>query len=184
MRRSARIGFTVIELLVVIAIIGILMAILLATFNDARQSARDEARQASLKELQLAIELYKAQNGTYPEAGCGVGHNPGTWTGPGPLSSWGQTCPEYIAGLVPDYISELPTDPSEENTQDLGFKYRTDGNSYKVVVHLSVESKFIDSYDDEFARCPRGYSGVSFCPVGGTPQSNSYAVYSLGAENW
>ena len=54
-------GFTVIELLVVIAIIGILMAILLATFNDARMSARDDARQAQLKELQLALELYKAQ---------------------------------------------------------------------------------------------------------------------------
>ena len=55
-------GFTLIELLVVIAIIAILAAVLLSSFDEARKSARDDARKAELKELQLALELYKAQN--------------------------------------------------------------------------------------------------------------------------
>jgi general secretion pathway protein G len=181
-RRSG--GFTLVELLVVISIISILAAVLFASFSDARELARDEARKSSLKELQLALELYKSQNGTYPEAGCGVGHTWSHYTGPGPLSSWGVSCDEYIVGLVPEYLSALPTDPSSEDELDMGYKYRTNGDSYKVVAHLSVESDLVDSYAHEFARCPRGYADNDVCPIGGIPQVNSYAVYLAGAESW
>lgn len=169
-------GFTVIELLVVIAIIGILMAILLATFNDARMSARDDARQANLKEMQLAIELYKAQNGRYPEAGCGRGTS---WTG---NTSFGN-CSEFIAGLVPDYISQLPVETTNL-AGNRGYIYRTSGNGdrYKLMAHLTVETKTISSYEDEFARCPQSF-GLDNCSGSG-PVANTYAVYSIGAESW
>ncbi|MCD5381402.1 MAG: type II secretion system GspH family protein, partial [Candidatus Pacebacteria bacterium] len=61
-------GFTLIELLVVIGIIGVLSAVLYANFGDAREDARNKAIKVEMKEGQLAIELYKAQNGSYPPA--------------------------------------------------------------------------------------------------------------------
>jgi type II secretion system protein G len=171
-------GFTLIEMLVVTAIIGILATILAANFNEARQNSRDKIRMSELKELELALEMYKAQNGRYPAQGCG---SPTTiWVGPGPLPVWGQgNCDDYIEGLVPTYISELPRDPNQENDNGEGFIYRTnaDGSMYKVIVHQSVESLFITSQADEFSRLPEvcGVSGSNLLP-------QQYAIYSPGFE--
>lgn len=172
-------GFTLIELLVVIAIISILTAVLVASFDSARKSSRDAARQSELKELQLAIELYKSQNGVYPAQGCGT---PGTWAGPGPQPGWGTDCDTYILGLVPEYLPSLPTDPLKEDDTGVGFMYTTNSTqtAYKAMVHRSVESKLVTSYADEFSRCP---SAGPNCPSVGS-NSDVYAVYSLGAEGW
>ncbi|MEZ4104241.1 MAG: type II secretion system protein [Candidatus Paceibacterota bacterium] len=171
-------GFTLIELLVTIAIIGILSSILYANFESAREQSRDKVRMTSLKELQLAVELYKSQNGQYPAQGCGTA---GSFAGPGLAGGSGfASCSTYITGLTPDFISELPTDPNQENETDKGFYYSSDGNSYKIMVYDSVETLTVDNYGDEFARCPK--SGGSDCPA--TAPANTYAVYSSGAEQW
>ena len=47
--------------MVVVGIIAILSSILYANFNEARMIARDKTRMTTLKEVQLALELYKAQ---------------------------------------------------------------------------------------------------------------------------
>ncbi len=52
-------GFTLIELLVVIAIIALLVGILLPALAAARQSARNVACLAKIKQLGVAIELYQ-----------------------------------------------------------------------------------------------------------------------------
>lgn len=171
-------GFTLVELMVVITIIALLSAILFVNFNDARMLSRDKARMTSLKELQLAIELYKAQYGNYPAAGCGVSTS--NFAGPGTASASGfSSCTLYIAGLVPDFISALPTDPRLEADADRGFYYRSNGTSFKLMIHDSVETSFITSYGDEFARCP-GAGGACGATVPGT----TYAVYSAGAVDW
>ena len=110
-------------------------------------------------------------------AGCGVSTS--NFAGPGPGTSGFSTCDQYIAGLVPDFISILPTDPRSEGDSNRGFYYRSDGNSYKLMVYDSVETSVIASYGDEFARCP-GVGGSCGAAVPGT----TYAVYSLGAEDW
>ena len=97
-------GFTLIELLVVIAIIGLLSSIVLASLNSARVKARDAQRIASLKQVQLALELYYDDFDRYPSQGSG----------------------DYLlsninAKLVPDYIPTLPGDPL----------YRGTGSDYK-----------------------------------------------------
>lgn len=175
-------GFSLMEILVVIAIVGILTSILVVNYNQARQSSRDKIRQSDLKALQLAIELYRSQNGTYPAQGCGT---PGAqWAGPGPHSaSWGASCPEYIIGLVPDYIAKLPTDPSRENEDNVGYIYITDPSRsvYKLMAHRSVESNFVTSFANEFSRCPN--VTLPNCPDVESNE-NIYAVYSLGAEGW
>ena len=171
-------GFTLIELMVVISIIGIITAVLLASFDEGRKQSRDKVRMAELKELQLAIELYKAQNGRYPAPDTSCGTDMSRWYGPGTVSTWGVNCTNYIAGLVPDYIAALPTDPNQEQEQDKGFQYRTDagGTMYKVIIHNSVESVLITSQADEFSRIPEK-CGVST----GNLFPNQYAVYSAGS---
>jgi len=65
-------GFTLIELLVVIAIIGILSSIVVVSLSSARARSRDSSRIAAMKQMQIALELYYDEFGTYPkEAGSG-----------------------------------------------------------------------------------------------------------------
>lgn len=174
-------GFTLIEVLVVVAIIGILTAILVANYNDARKNSRDKVRKSELKELQLAIELYKAQNGQYPAQGCGT---PGSqFAGPGAQSlSQYASCDTYIVGLVPNFIQSLPRDVNQEEDVNAGYFYQTnaDRSAYKAMTSKAVESLLVTSFDDEFARCPRQCGQCT----GSTPGPAIYAIYSAGAECW
>lgn len=160
-------------MMVVISIIAILSGIIYASFEDARKQSRDKSRMAALKELQLAVELYKAQNGTYPPD-CQGGTN-GEFYGPGPDQGSYEECGdgEYIKGLAPDFIDSLPTDPNMEDEAGKGFYYKTDGVGYKILLRQSVEAITV-SVGDEFARYPSSIDGAE----------EDYAVYSVGAEDW
>lgn len=168
-------GFTLVELMVTVSIIAILSAIIYASFDQARAQARDKARMSSLKEVQLALEVYKAQNGSYPLSGCSASG----FAGPGPASSGFTACNNYIPGLVPDFIDKLPTDPRFESESTRGYYYQSDGNSYKFMSYDVVEAQTVTAYGEEFARCP-GAGGA----CGATVPATTYAVYSAGAENW
>lgn len=172
------VGFTLIEVIVSITIIGLLVSVVYASFSDARTQARDQARWAALKETQLAIEFYKAQNGRYPAAGCGAAFT--DFAGPGPATVSGYTsCTEYISGLVPEYIAALPTDPLFENDADTGYYYRTDANgtSFKLLAKDSIELFFATGPGDEIARCPM----LTGACASGVPAA-TYAVYGGSAS--
>lgn len=72
-------GFTLIELLVVVAIIGILAALLTANFITVQQRARDTQRKSDLRQIQSALEFYRADAGVYPDTSalyhCGPGYS-------------------------------------------------------------------------------------------------------------
>jgi prepilin-type N-terminal cleavage/methylation domain-containing protein len=152
-------GFTLVELMVVVSIIGILSAVVYANFGTSRQIARDNVRKTDLKNLQLAIELYKAQNGVYP-LGCNGTGSPVSWSGNVNGSyacSDGST--EYIVGLVPDFIAALPVDPKASTYavgSNFGYVYGASSNQkeYKLMAAGVVEVLQVQSYSDEFARCP------------------------------
>jgi len=84
---NRRKGFTLIELLVVIAIIAILAAILFPVFAKAREAARGTTCKSNLKQIGLAINMYKQD---YDEllAGHVNGQTSWTWTGSG-STYWG-----------------------------------------------------------------------------------------------
>lgn len=130
MRRSiTNKGFTLIELLVVIAIIGILSSVVLASLNTARSKARDASRKTELLQMRTALEMYHNDFNAYPVAP--------SWRGAVSYGGYGTGSAGYIPGLVPKYISVLPTDPA--NTLD-GFLYLSDGTNYKLLSHISPES--------------------------------------------
>jgi prepilin-type N-terminal cleavage/methylation domain-containing protein len=55
-------GFTLIELMIVIAILGVLIAILLPSFQRARSQGVLTACQSNLKNIATAVELYSVDN--------------------------------------------------------------------------------------------------------------------------
>ncbi len=183
-------GFTLVEMMVTIGVIGILSTIVYANFGSARAGARDDIRKADLKSLQLAIELYKAQNGQYPAQGCGSGNGGATSpTWAGSQSNYSNhpsvsgSCPStYIVGLVPDYIAALPSEPGPTKT-NTGYAYQTNAarTEYKVLSHHNVEVKMITENDVEFARKPSTCSGFNPVPA---DEQDVYAVYSRGAACW
>ncbi len=67
-QRSRRRGFTLIELVIVVLVLGIITAVAAPKMFDTATEARDNATRQSLGVLRGAIELYRAQNGSYPAA--------------------------------------------------------------------------------------------------------------------
>ena len=154
-------GLTLIEVLVAISIIAILSTAMYATFGDNTAQARDSERQTTLRDLQMAVEQYRNQEGRYPEQGCVVGG-----------FATVDDCANYIVGLTPDYIRALPAES--------GYQYRVsdNGDRYKLMVS-GVEVLVVSGVDHPFARCPVAAGACA----GGVPE-DVYAVYSLGAEDW
>ncbi len=109
-------GFTLIELLVVIAIISILAALLMANFVGVRQRGRDGQRKSDLRQIQSALELYRADNGTYPTslAACGSAFIYNSTT----------------------YMQKIPCDPLQKTS----YNYSSDGTTYTIYACIENEN--------------------------------------------
>ena len=123
--KSAK-GFTLIELLVVIAIIGILTSVVLMSLSSARAKGRDSKRVQDLHQLDLALELYRDTNGTYPLSGTFINSKDADWN----------TTSVLKTALSP-YISSLPKDPLN-NAADPWF----DGNYSYSYAYLNTMSSY------------------------------------------
>jgi type II secretion system protein G len=62
-------GFTLVELMVVVAIIALLAAVVIPNYVHARAQAAVSQSESNLKEIATALELYYADNQTYPASG-------------------------------------------------------------------------------------------------------------------
>ena len=153
-------GFTLLEILVVLAVIGILATILVANFSDARKNSKNKLIRTTLSEVQLALEVYKAQNSQYPAS---------------------------IGALVPSYIQRIP-EAGDFANGSCSFNYVTGGsNSY---YKLTAQNCFAGatsqangvSQNDEFARCPTTCGGAGVCNPASLNFYESMAVYSIGGE--
>jgi len=149
-------GFTLIELLVVIAIIGVLVSILGASFSAARTDARNKVMRAEIKETQLALELYKAQNDNYPAT---------------------------LSTLVPEFISEVISAADSANAS-CNIRYAAPGGTQYKITAVECLVNGTVSADDELARCPSSCSTCdSQTNFTARPDfANSLAVYSAGQE--
>jgi len=120
-------GFTIVELLIVIVVIGILAAITVVAFNGVQERARFAKARSDITTLNKAIQLYYAENGSYPnttaKAGC-----TSNWCG------WDQATGEnFIPGLTPKYISVTPQMPSENSASNTYLYKSVDGTSYQLM---------------------------------------------------
>jgi type II secretion system protein G len=174
-------GFTLIELLVVIAIIGFLSSIVMSSLVQARMKAKDAKRRSDLVQLQLALENYYDDHGSYPVTGLstfgGITYN-NWWTrNNGHPDDW-------IPGLVPKYIAVLPTDPDNNKTLCLadsppstgdvfgtGYRYKSDGKSFKINDHCAPITPAKTNPNDPFCHCGDCSASPTYVSTSGHPNS-------------
>src|SRR4051812_38801934 len=121
-------GFTLIEVLIVIGIIAILAAAVLVAVNPGRQfaQARNSQRVSNVNAILNAIGQNIADNkGVFT---CSAGAIPATST---PIKIGGY---DIRPCLVPNYLSELPADPStgsitSPTAYDTGYTVLEDGTT-------------------------------------------------------
>jgi len=85
MKKLNKKGFTLVEIMIVVAIIGLLAAIAIPNFVQARTNAQTNACIANMKQLEGAVVLFNLDNGADPA---------------------------NVAALVPNYLTAAPACPS------------------------------------------------------------------------
>ena len=146
-------GFTLLEVLVVIAIISLLASVIAINSSQSNAQARDEKRQADLRALQSAIEMYRNSDPDkkYPAA---CDSRSGAWAGQqGTTYACSGGNNEYIVGLAPEFISVLPKDP-KLNGSDSGYAYMVNSSRtvYKLIAMNTVESETV-TYNHPLKSC-------------------------------
>jgi len=89
-------GFTLIELLVAATIISVLITAGIVSYTSVNKRSRDTKRRSDMEQMRSALEMYRADNTFYPNAGGG------SWTDVSALST---------ALVTGGYMPVLPTDP-------------------------------------------------------------------------
>lgn len=155
-------GFTIVELLIVIVVIGILAAIVIVAYSGIQDKARTTARIVDLKNIQKVIELYYAQNGSYP-------NNGNTWT------FQRNSGDSFIPGVVPTFASKLPsvTDGPTGSPSDNSYVYNSTGTDYKLIRYIGAGIP-----GGEWANVP-----VSMIDGWGSTHKDRYGVWSPGGAN-
>lgn len=103
-------GFTLVEILVCVAIIAVLAALMFPVFSRAKNSAKETDAATNLRQIYMAIELYRSDNpdsipfGTRDEMHLPLVYLTDDWEGiPGaPLSSWFSPCGHHPNFSKPD----------------------------------------------------------------------------------
>lgn len=97
-----------VEILIVVAIVGILAGGLITIIDPAGQlkGSRDSKRKADLKQIQAALELYRADQGSYPDAS--VDSNPDNSVA---NCDSGTTLKDDCSGTQATYLQSVPKDP-------------------------------------------------------------------------
>ncbi|MBU2632355.1 prepilin-type N-terminal cleavage/methylation domain-containing protein [Patescibacteria group bacterium] len=131
-------GFTLIELLIVVAIIGVLASLLMANFIGVRQRGRDAQRKSDVRQIQSALELYRADMSSYPLASSN------------PLA-----CGSSLMSGTTTYMKKIPCDPQNPTTQKYVYSYSATNGTYTIKACLENSN---DSQLDATNTCSPGYS--------------------------
>src|SRR6266403_1362177 len=134
-------GFTLIEIILVIALIGIVATTLISLINPVSQfrKTRDTQRKSDLRQIQAALELYRADQGGYPLT-----------------ANWPACGSPLISGTT-SYMQKIPCDPS--NSGKLVYTYISDGVTYTL---FSCLENILDPQRDLPPTCING-NNATYC---------------------
>ena len=119
---SNRKGFTLIELLVVISIIGVLVRVVIAELNSAREKANDTKVQEQLDSVRKNAALYYSVNGNY-----GIASNFCVLLSTDPNAPFFQDIPSGMSAVTNQAIYPSGTT----------LECRTNGQDYVMVATMS-----------------------------------------------
>lgn len=148
-------GFTLIELLVVIAIIGILTGIVLVSLGGARAKARDAQREATIRQINTAMEM------CYDNANCGGDEKYITGTDFG--------CTSYPCNIEGKSIGGYLTVPTDSVT-NYDYLYTQDGTDQRYCIYIPLEGGGFTCASNK---------GVATVATGTAPQITNCCGYDL-----
>lgn len=96
---------------------------------------------ADLNAIVSALGAYHDDHGKYPVS---VGFD-------GLYTAWGESGPDWIKGLAPAYIKQLPRDPRHVEFPEIQYLYCSDGKNYKLLAHNGPGKKFMADFYPEVA---------------------------------
>jgi general secretion pathway protein G len=155
---SRSMGFTIVELLIVIVVIGILAAITIVAYTGMQDRAKFSLMQSDLKSITKALELYKVDNGSYPntigQAGC-----TSNWCG------WDQvTGDSFITGVSPKYTAKLPQLPTANANNDT-YLYQSNGADYQLLRYKGASAgglSQVEMTNNPLLATTDGYNGLAW----------------------
>ncbi len=108
-------AFSLIELVIVVVIIGVLAAIAIPRMSSGADGAKTNAVKANLAVLRQAIEMHKAEKGTYPTLA----------TFADDLEDYLRAVPKLGVGTYADdnAVGEANATPPTAETADVGWLY-------------------------------------------------------------
>lgn len=112
-------GFTLVELLIVIVILGILAAIVVFAVQGLTHAGATASCRTDRKTVIDAVEVYKAQEGSYPDNGMTT-HNPASF-GMSPVNDQTVVNGVYALLQVDTTVRGTPTDPLGPWLKDIPF---------------------------------------------------------------
>lgn len=117
MKNNKTIGFTLIEIIVVIFIIGLIVSIANISISKIREKGKDLERIDNIKQVQLALEMYRRDVGSYPDS----------------LAFGEQLVNPINSNII--YLQKIPQNPSYRNNDNCSneeYTYSMVGNSYLI----------------------------------------------------
>jgi len=137
-QKSKQTGFTIVELLIVIVVIGILAAIVMASYKIIVQQAIDTSIKKELANASEQLKTYRLNNYAYPTANnC-------------PTPGAGEICLEASSGTTYVYQVNNNADPktftltATNADEDISYRVTSDSSAPKLVVDLDCPSGFIE----------------------------------------
>jgi prepilin-type N-terminal cleavage/methylation domain-containing protein len=144
MDHAFRKGFTLIEIVLVIALIGVTATLLITLVNPAQQfkKSNDAKRKTDLRQLQAVFELWRADQGVYPDSlpTCGTALTNGTTT----------------------YIQKIPCDPKDGTSQFVYTYLRPTINTYELIACLENVSDPQKDTTNNSTYCTGGTTNWSY----------------------
>ena len=140
-------GFTLVELLVVIAILGILASVAFGQYRTSQEKARDAQRKGDLNSIAQALEMYYADNKSYPLASNGkitIELEDSTLE----EIDWDSSFQKDINGQTIVYMKRLPRDPDSASS----YCYAPTADYTGYALYSMLENENNNDY------CASGYS--------------------------